>query len=143
LAIGGDATHLTSTDPDGRTLRRLLAGVVGGRPLDLVHAHGTGTIMNDPIELAAIDSTINSTTLLYSHKGALGHSLGASGLVSIVLNCMSHRHGLVPPNVRTHDPLSMKLACINRQSTCARINRSLAIASGFGGPMAVVALVAV
>jgi 3-oxoacyl-(acyl-carrier-protein) synthase len=38
---------------------------------------------------------------VYSHKGALGHSLGASGLVSTALSCLMHRNGVVLPNVRT------------------------------------------
>jgi len=140
-ALGGDAVHLTASDPAGQTLRRLLAHVIDGRPVDLIHAHGTGTIMNDPIELAALESLITTPTPLYSHKGALGHSLGASGLVSIVLNCLSHEHGLAPPNIRTHDPLPANAMMINHQSTNARIVRSLAIATGFGGPTAVLSLI--
>src|SRR5204862_7358830 len=99
--LGGAATHLTGGDPEGTTLRRLLNHVVDGQPVDLVHAHATGTEMNDPIELAAIESALpadqDPPAILYSHKGALGHSLGAAGLVSVVLNCMSHHKGVVPP----------------------------------------------
>src|SRR5207249_1494304 len=57
FAMGGDAAHLTAADPQGRVLRSLLRRVVGHEPVDLVHAHGTGTVHNDPIELAAIEST--------------------------------------------------------------------------------------
>jgi 3-oxoacyl-[acyl-carrier-protein] synthase II len=141
FALGGDAVNLTASDPAGQTMRRLLAHVIDCRPVDLIHAHGTGTILNDPMELAALESCITMPTLLYSHKGALGHSLGASGLVSIVLNCLSHQHGLAPPNIRTGDPLPTRAININPQSTNARINRSLAIASGFGGPAAVLSLI--
>ena len=78
FALGADATHLTGVDPQGATLRRLLAQVIDNRPVDLIHAHGTGTPMNDPIELAAIDDLLppgDRPAWLYSHKGALGHSL--------------------------------------------------------------------
>jgi 3-oxoacyl-[acyl-carrier-protein] synthase II len=144
FAMGGDATHLTGVDASGATLRRLLARVIDNRPVDLVHAHGTGTPMNDPIELAAIEdllATNDSPTWLYSHKGALGHSLGAAGLVSIVLNVQSHRRGIVLPNVQTRNPMPARKAVLSRQAANARIKRSIAVATGFGGPTAVVSLV--
>ncbi|MEO5740814.1 MAG: beta-ketoacyl synthase N-terminal-like domain-containing protein, partial [Vicinamibacterales bacterium] len=95
FAIGNDSTHLTGSDPEARVLRRMLQEVLHHGPIDLVHAHGTGTTANDAVELAAIESTAQEGggAQLYSHKGAIGHSLGASGLVSIALNCQSHRHG--------------------------------------------------
>ena len=68
-----DATHLTGGDPNGRVLRHLLSQVINNRPVDLIHAHATGTTFNDPIELAAIDSAIiadGSIPAIYSHKGA-------------------------------------------------------------------------
>ncbi len=108
FALGTDATHLTGVDPAGRTLRRLLGHVIQNHPVDLVHAHGTGTEMNDPIELATIEQALSAgefPTWLYSHKGAFGHSLGTAGLVSVVLNVQAHRSGIIPPNVQTRNPL--------------------------------------
>ena len=61
FALGADATHLTGGDPEGTTLRHLLAGVIGSEALDLVHAHGTGTLANDPVELAAIESVVSTS----------------------------------------------------------------------------------
>jgi 3-oxoacyl-(acyl-carrier-protein) synthase len=145
FALGGDATHLTGGDPDGRVLRHLLHKVIAGRPVDLVHAHGTGTALNDEIELAAIEAAVcesepKAHPIIYSHKAALGHSLGASGLLSVVLNCQSHATGVVPPNVRTTEPLPTRNVTIRQPITRRRIDRSLAMAAGFGGPMAVVSL---
>ncbi len=107
FACGADATHLTSGDPDGFTLGRVLSRVIDNRPLDLIHAHGTGTLANDPIELHAIEQSLlqvggrQHSPVLYSHKGAIGHSLGAAGLVAVAINCLCHRNGVVPPNVCT------------------------------------------
>jgi 3-oxoacyl-[acyl-carrier-protein] synthase II len=143
FALGADATHLTGSDPAGHALRHLLARVIADRPPDVIHAHGTGTRSNDAIELAAIDSALapsKSPVDVYSHKGALGHSLGAAGLVSVVLNCLMHRTGTVPPNVRTNSPLPAARARIQRRQQSRTIRRSIAIAAGFGGPLAVVGL---
>jgi 3-oxoacyl-[acyl-carrier-protein] synthase II len=144
FALGGDATHLTGGDPEMRTLRHLLARVIDNRPVDLVHAHGTGTPLNDEAELAAIESTLADQPhrpSLYSHKGALGHSLGAAGLLSVVINCHTHATGTIAPNVQTRDPLPMTRVSISREPVHRPVRRSLAIAAGFGGATAVVSLV--
>lgn len=148
FALGGDATHLTGGDPDGRVLRHLLGRVIDpSRPLDLIHAHGTGTELNDATELAAIESCLSATwdqpPVLYSHKAALGHSLGASGLLSVVINCACHATGTIPPNARTTSPLEATRVTIPRSVTSRKVRRSLAIAAGFGGPTAVVSLTSV
>jgi 3-oxoacyl-[acyl-carrier-protein] synthase II len=139
-AAAGDATHLTAGDPQGKALTKLLQRTLHPN-CDLIHAHATGTEVNDPIELAAIASAIFSHPILYSHKGALGHSLGAAGLVSVVLNCLSHRHGLVPPNIRSTHPLPMPNLKFSSFPVRAPIHRSAAIAAGFGGPLAAVSFV--
>jgi 3-oxoacyl-[acyl-carrier-protein] synthase II len=144
FAIGGDGAHLTAGDPTGATLRQLLKSVIDCQSVDLIHAHGTGTLVNDPMELAALDWAIpgnENHPIVFSHKGALGHSLGASGLVSVVLNCMMHQLGMVPPNIHTHSPLPVERLRINRETVRIAVQRSLVIASGFGGPTAVVGLV--
>jgi 3-oxoacyl-[acyl-carrier-protein] synthase II len=144
FALGGDATHLTGGDPQLRTLRHLLATVIDGRPVDLVHAHGTGTPTNDEAELAAIDSVLDDASppaALYSHKGALGHSLGAAGLLSVVINCQAHASGTVPPNVQTRDPLPTTRVALSRQLVRRPVRRSVAIAAGFGGATAAVSLI--
>ena len=145
FAIGGAAGHLTAGDPDGALMRRLLQRVIAGRPIDLVHAHATGTKLNDPIELAAIEAALpparwEDQPSLYSHKGSLGHSLGAAGLVAVVLNCLMHEAGCVLPNVRTMDPLPTNRVRLLGDAVARPIRRSIAAASGFGGPTAVVSL---
>ena len=141
-ALGGDATHLTGADPDGSLLRDLLSRVIANGPVDFVHAHGTGTVLNDPVELAAIESSLpgDDRVPVYSHKAALGHTLGAAGLVSVVLSTLMHRHGTVPPNVRTPDPIPSRRSIIASDITRRRMTRSVALAAGFGGATAAVTL---
>jgi 3-oxoacyl-[acyl-carrier-protein] synthase II len=139
--MGGDGAHLTAGDPNGQTLRRAIATAYDARRVDFVHAHGTGTLLHDPVELAALETTLRpgDDPLVYSHKAALGHSLGAAGLVSIVLNCLIHQTGMVPPNINTADPLKSSLK-ISQRVEHKSVRRSLAIASGFGGALAAVSL---
>ncbi len=165
FAMAGDASHLTAGDPTGQALRKILTRVIDHRPVDLVHAHATGTIQHDPVELAALESVLfpplpvlrrfpqdgvgvlaehpkdltAATPILYSHKAALGHSLGAAGLVSVVLNCLAHRTGVIPGNVNTTQPLQTRLT-INREPQTRPIQTSIATATGFGGALAAIAL---
>lgn len=148
-ALAGNATHLTGSDPEGRTIRALLNRVLPDGPVDLIHAHATGTIANDAVELAAIESVMrihpqSATPLpvVFSHKGALGHSLGASGLISVVLNCLMHEKSLIPPNAQTRSPLATHAVRIARNDgpTQTAIHQSIALAAGFGGAAAAVGL---
>jgi 3-oxoacyl-[acyl-carrier-protein] synthase II len=144
FALFGDATHMTAGDPEGRTLRRALRDVGNGRDVDLIHAHGTGTQINDPLELSAFDDECahdEHPPIVFSHKGALGHSLGAAGLVTTVLNCLMHARGVVPPNIRTQSPLPTRNLILSQDSIERPIRRSIAVASGFGGATAAVSFV--
>jgi 3-oxoacyl-[acyl-carrier-protein] synthase II len=143
MGMAADASHLTGSDPQGLTLTCLLRRVIGRRPIDLIHAHGTGTRANDEIELAAVESALGPQThrpLLYSHKAALGHSQGPAGLIGIVINRLCHARGLVPGNIHTSSPLATRRVQIQQAAQEARICRSLTIASGFGGALAAVVL---
>lgn len=140
FALGADAFHLTGADPEGKVMRRLLANVIADQPVDLVHAHATGTRLHDPVELAAIEATTGGAfSAIYSHKGAIGHSLGAAGLVAVVISTLCHRHSTAPPNIQTKNPIPSTLN-ISRAAVSRPIRRSTAFAAGFGGAMAAISL---
>jgi 3-oxoacyl-[acyl-carrier-protein] synthase II len=144
FAMAGDATHLTGSDPDGNAMRYVLSQAVDRRGVELFHAHATGTKLHDPVELSAIASCNPGgarPASVYSHKGAIGHSLGAAGLVSIVLNCMAHQTSNLPSNVQTHNPIDIPpMLELSREVVRRPIHRSVALAAGFGGAMAAVSL---
>jgi len=150
FACGAFAGHLTAIEADGTTVRRLLGSVLADQSVDLIHAHGTATDANDAIELAAIEAALRPGTgrdiaqphpNLYSHKAAVGHSQGAAGLISVVLNCQMHRHGHVPGNTRSVNPLPATAVRIDSATQQRPVQRSVALASGFGGVAAAVGLV--
>src|SRR6266480_4457427 len=107
--------------------RLRMSDSIAGRTVDLVHAHGTGTVQNDEVELAVIEKCIATVggrrPILYSHKGALGHTLGAAGVVSVVLNCICHRKGTVPPSLASA-PVAMSNVRLSAVGEMARIKRS-------------------
>jgi 3-oxoacyl-[acyl-carrier-protein] synthase II len=122
----------------------MLARVLAAAPIDLIHAHGTGTPTNDSIELSGLEQAcrnIPAPAHIFSNKGALGHTLGASGLVSLVLNVMMHQKGAILPNVNTTTPMAASPTLkISRAPVQHPITRSLVLAAGFGGALAAVSL---
>ena len=143
FAMAADAFHLTRTSEENEPLKRAIATAADGQELDLIHAHGTGTVHNDPTEIAAIRASIGAQAhlpSLYSHKGALGHSSGAAGLISIVINVLAHRHGIIPPNARLEHPIAGDGLRIEAVPVSRPVYHSIAIAAGFGGHIAAVSL---
>jgi 3-oxoacyl-(acyl-carrier-protein) synthase len=112
-------------------------------------------VVNDPGEIDAIESTLwpggpdetsglgasqDLVPVLFSHKAALGHTLGVAGLIAVVLNVESHRRGIVPPNVQTTRPLPTRLI-LSTQPVRRTITHSIVTAAGFGGAVGVIGLV--
>jgi len=75
-----------------------------------VEAHGTGTKAGDPIEAEALYSTLVKGTnrkgklWMGSVKPNIGHLEPAAGVASIIKGVLALEHGMIPPNVRFHNP---------------------------------------
>lgn len=78
--------------------------------IDYIEAHGTGTVVGDPIEARAIGDALgkrrpkNSPLLIGSVKSNLGHLEAASGVAGLVkaLHCIQHR--VVPATIGVKTP---------------------------------------
>jgi|UniRef100_A0A7V6A1L5 acyl transferase domain-containing protein/NAD(P)H-dependent flavin oxidoreductase YrpB (nitropropane dioxygenase family)/NAD(P)-dependent dehydrogenase (short-subunit alcohol dehydrogenase family)/acyl carrier protein len=80
----------------------------GPETVDLVECHATATIQGDGEEVHALKSFFpqGRTTHLTSFKSQIGHTLGASGLNSLIRGVMAMQSGIMPPslNYETPDP---------------------------------------
>jgi 3-oxoacyl-[acyl-carrier-protein] synthase II len=107
-----DAHHLTAPSEQGQVEaieRALVSAGLGPEAVDHVNAHGTGTLLNDRVETAAIKKVFGSRAAaipVVSIKGAVGHLLGAAGAVEAVTSVLTTMHDCVPPtrNYGTPDP---------------------------------------
>lgn len=107
-----DANHITGPARDGAGLQRAVRQSLDSAALDLgavdaVSAHGTATRFNDAMEGVAFSTLFGERTVpVHSIKGAIGHSLGAAGLVEAVLCVRGLEAGAWPPvaGLRTLDP---------------------------------------
>jgi 3-oxoacyl-[acyl-carrier-protein] synthase II len=108
-----------------------------------INAHGTGTVLNDGAEAAAINAWAGPSVervAVSSTKASIGHLLGAAGAVEAAVCCMALREQWFPPTatLQERDP-----ACGFRvvdRPTDARFDYALSNSFGFGGANASVVL---
>lgn len=100
--LSGDAYHETATDVDGAGVEAAMRGAlqdarVESTEIDYVSAHGTGTDANDIPEAHATERVVGRSTPLSSPKSFLGHTLGGSGVIELIVTWLFAERGLVPP----------------------------------------------
>ena len=84
-----DGHDLTAPEPEGRWAAQAIRQAIGKYDrVDYINAHGTGTPLNDLAESKAFFQVFGNQLndiLISSTKGAIGHTLGATGLIEAVL----------------------------------------------------------
>ncbi len=139
-AVTNDAAHVTRPDTTGEPLARASKHALeraGVEPDDVafISAHGTGTRYNDTMEMAAFQS-IFTPRPLFSVKGGLGHTLGAAGLLEVLLSLRALTEGVLPPTLGLQHPEECAAGWLQRDEpqTLSRLGGSaLTTNSGFGG----------
>jgi 3-oxoacyl-[acyl-carrier-protein] synthase II len=116
LGYGGscDAGHITAPDEQGRGAGRAMSNALRDAKLnasdvDYINAHGTSTPLGDKAETVAVKNVFGDaarTVAISSTKGHLGHALGASGSIEMILSILACYDGVIPPtiNLDTPDP---------------------------------------
>ncbi len=107
-----DAGHITAPNPQGAgacgAMRRALADAkIDGSQIDYINAHGTGTQLNDAAETKAIKTVFGDHAkklAVSSTKSHLGHLLGASGGVELVLSALAIKNKTIPPTINHENP---------------------------------------
>ncbi|HEV7682557.1 MAG TPA: beta-ketoacyl synthase N-terminal-like domain-containing protein [Pyrinomonadaceae bacterium] len=112
IGASNDAFGLTAPDPSGLSVRlaldrALFAAGLTYDDLALYLAHGTATQLNDDLEAKVIEEVFvnNEMLTIVGTKGALGHSLGACGLVEFILLLQMLQRQLAPATVGLTDPI--------------------------------------
>ncbi|REF00408.1 beta-ketoacyl-[acyl-carrier-protein] synthase family protein [Thermomonospora umbrina] len=133
-----DAYGLTAPDPTGSsvitTLRRCLAAAgLSPDQVAVVSAHGTGTPLNDEVEARSLAEFFGvSGPVVFATKGALGHSLGATGAIEAIGTILALKQRRVPPVANLTDPVpSLNLPGDKGAAIKGGIGLSLTL--GFGG----------
>ncbi|MEA1867306.1 MAG: beta-ketoacyl synthase N-terminal-like domain-containing protein [Thermodesulfobacteriota bacterium] len=131
-----DAVHITAPDREASGLIASIKKATDNcrRQVGAINAHGTGTRHNDAMEICAFTTLWGKNNPpFHSVKGAIGHCLGAAGVIEAVLSVESLKRGLIPPSVGLTTPES-GIGHITGQKPLALDHPSiLSCNSGFGG----------
>ncbi|MDF7823379.1 beta-ketoacyl-[acyl-carrier-protein] synthase family protein [Pontiellaceae bacterium B12227] len=136
--MSNDANHMTGPLRDGSGLARsirtaLKVARVDEKDIDFIAAHGTGTVYNDLMEMAAFHDVFSSPRPTYSVKGGIGHTMGAAGLVEAMLALKTFETGLVPPSVRMTHPEESAAGWVLKKPQESEAEYVLSTNAGFGG----------
>ena len=145
-----DAYHATAPRPDGlpasRAIRDALvqSGYRAGEDL-YINAHGTGTLLNDKTETAAIKLALGEAEArrasISSTKSMTGHMIGATGAAEILASALALRDGVIPPTIGLTDPdPECDLDYTPLRAVERRVRVAVSNSLGFGGHDASVAL---
>ncbi len=133
--VSCDATHITAPCPRGSGLKRAFSQLmamsdsrIGG-----INAHGTGTVYNDAMELLVFKELCRPATPVCSGKGAIGHSLGASGVIEAVLSLKSLRERVLPPTVGLEEVEETEMVLSGNEQLRLLYPSIVSCNSGFGG----------
>lgn len=138
-----DANHMTAPHPEARGSAQAMADAMaeaGYTEADRVYinAHGTGTPMNDKVEIMAIKKALGeeaaSRAVVSSTKSMTGHMLGAAGAIEALACLFALNEGIIPPtiNLKEQDP-ACDLNCVPNTALRQEIDLALSNSLGFGG----------
>ena len=137
-----DGGHITQPDQHGTGAAKAMQGAIRDAriaPEDIgyINAHGTSTPLGDQAETVAIKSVFGDWAKrlsVSSTKSQLGHLLGASGGVELVLTALALTHSLIPPtaNLENPDP-NCDLDYTPNQPRERRLTAAMSNSFGFGG----------
>ncbi|MCX7920812.1 MAG: SDR family NAD(P)-dependent oxidoreductase [Clostridia bacterium] len=114
-AINNDGASNGITAPDAGAQENLLLDVwkkakINPETVQYIEAHGTGTVLGDPIEIKAMTNAFRSVTDkkqfcgVGAVKTSIGHLVGASGLASLLKVVMMLKNKSIPASLNFAEP---------------------------------------
>jgi acyl transferase domain-containing protein/acyl carrier protein len=110
-ADGARKTGITIPSREGQAelMRSVLAqSGLKAQDIDFIEAHGTGTVVGDPIETSAIGEIYGQGRTaplpLGSIKANMGHMEAASGMAGLVKTLLALKHRALPPQIHLETP---------------------------------------
>lgn len=144
--LGNDAYHATSPDPSGNGAYRVMkqaicqAGIKETE-IDYINAHGTGTVINDSMEVKAIERLEGGATVT-STKSQIGHCLAAAGAIEFAATVLSMEQKEIFPSVNITEEIEKdpKIVFVKEQTEKKEIQYALSNSFAFAGNAASIAV---
>jgi 3-oxoacyl-[acyl-carrier-protein] synthase II len=138
----GDACHITAPDENGAGAAAAMAKAlkearINPEDVGYINAHGTSTDLGDLAETKAVKVVFGPAAkkvAISSTKSALGHSLGASGGIELVITTLALTRGLMPPTINYDEPdPQCDLDYVPNVARKAELRYAMSNSFGFGG----------
>lgn len=146
FGMSSDASHITKPDQKGAERAMSLALSDAGittESVGYINAHGTGTLVNDSMEVAAIRSVFGDhadSLSISSTKSMHGHALGATSSLEAVATVMALKEGILPPTANFEEvDESCLIDVIPNTAKEKAVTHALSNSFAFGGLNAVLA----
>jgi 3-oxoacyl-[acyl-carrier-protein] synthase II len=137
-----DAGHITQPDAEGSGAAwamqtALRDAKLNASDIGYINAHGTSTPLGDQAETIAIKRIFGDHAhrlSVSSTKSQLGHLLGASGGVELVLTVLALRDSMIPPTINLDEPdPACDLDYTPNKPRERRLTAAMSNSFGFGG----------
>ncbi|MCA4776157.1 beta-ketoacyl synthase N-terminal-like domain-containing protein [Empedobacter stercoris] len=140
-----DANHISGPSRTGEGLVLSIESAmkeanVSSNEIDYISAHGTATLYNDEMESIAFNRLQMSKTPTNSLKAFYGHTLGASGLLELVISMKQAEENILLKSNNFKEVGTSVSQHILKENLQKEINVILKTSSGFGGSNAVIIL---
>jgi 3-oxoacyl-[acyl-carrier-protein] synthase II len=142
FGMSSDGGHITQPDEQGGGAARAMQYALRDarlNPADIgyINAHGTSTPLGDKAETVAIHTVFGPDARkvsISSTKSQLGHLLGASGGVELVLTVLALSRGVIPPTINLENPdPACDLDYTPNEARERKLSAAMSNSFGFGG----------
>ena len=142
FGASGDAGHITQPDEKGHGAAKAMSNALRNsrvNPEDIayINAHGTSTPLGDKAETLAVKTVFGQHARhlkISSTKSQLGHTLGASGGIELLVTIKSMERSIVTPTINLDNPdPDCDLDYTPNQPCECRIPVAMSNSFGFGG----------
>lgn len=142
FGMSSDAYHVASLDITGSGPMRSMQAAIndaGLNPADIdyINAHGTSTIIGDPVEALAIKRAFGDhayKVAISSTKSMTGHMLGAAGAAEAIFSILAINNQVAPPTINLDNPdEGCDLDFVPHTARKMKIDTVLSNSFGFGG----------
>ena len=139
-SMSSDASNIVAPSQKGAEQAMSIAlksAGIASNDVDYINAHGTGTLLNDKTEVAAIKSVFGASKSKYavsSTKSSHGHGLGATGAFEAMACLFALNKNIIPPTINYE--IFDETCDINLVANTARhkdVNIAMTNSFGFGG----------
>jgi 3-oxoacyl-[acyl-carrier-protein] synthase-1 len=136
-AANADAHDMVAPSGEGAArCMRLAMAELGGRRIDYLNAHGTGTPVGDQKEIEAVRQVFgDQAPLISSTKSLTGHSLGAAGAQEAIYCLLMLQDDFVAKSAHIDnlDPAFADMPIVQTRKDAAQLETVMSNSFGFGG----------